>query len=205
MKIILIGPQGSGKGTQAQIISKELEIPHISTGDLVRGLEPGELKNQVDEIINKGNLIPDDLMIKILKQRLSKPDTKKGFILDGFPRNKDQVDLLKQITSINTIIEINLSDKEAIRRIAGRRLCKKCHINYNIITEPKPENPEVCDKCGEKLIQRNDDYEDAVKERLETYHKETEPILNFYPDAIQINGSQTIEKISQNILNLLKQ
>jgi len=204
MRIILIGSQGSGKGTQAQIISKELGIPHISTGDIFRNLT-SPLKQEVDELINKGKLAPDDLTIKILKQRLQQPDTKKGFILDGFPRNINQVKLLKKITPIDTIIEITLSDNEAIKRISGRRLCKKCNINYNIITEPKPKNPEVCDKCGEKLTQRGDDYEEAVKKRLDTYHKETEPILNYYSDVIRINGNQTIEKISQDILRLLKQ
>ncbi len=204
MKLLIIGPQGSGKGTQAQLISKKLQIPHISTGDLFRELQ-GELKQEVNNYMNQGKLVPDELTIKILKQRLEQPDTEKGFILDGFPRNLNQTELLKQITDIDKVIEIDISDELAIKRITGRRLCKNCNINYNLITEPKPKNPSKCDKCQSPLIQRPDDTEEAVKKRLQTYHQETEPILNIYKNKIiKVNGEQSIEDVDKEIMEKLK-
>jgi adenylate kinase len=203
MKLLFIGPQGSGKGTQAAIISKHLGIPHISTGDIFRSLT-GELKQTVDEIINKGHLVPDELTLKILKQRISQPDCYRGFILDGFPRNINQADSLEKITKIDKVIEINISDKEAIKRLSGRVNCEKCKEGYNLITTPKPKDKNHCDKCGGKLIQRADDNEDAIKKRLHTYHKETEPILEKYKHiTIKINGEQDIEQITKEILEKL--
>lgn len=203
-KIIFIGPQGSGKGTQAKILSEKLGIPHISTGDMLRGAQ-GELKQQIDEVINKGHLVSDDLMLKILKQRIQMSDCKKGFILDGFPRNLPQVKLLEKITTIDKVIEITLSDNEAVTRISGRLTCEKCKAGYNELTAPKPKKPGVCDICQGKLIRRADDTEEAVKKRLQIYHKETEPILKTYKNiTIQINGNQPIENISKEILQRLR-
>jgi len=203
-KLLFIGPQGSGKGTQAAIISKHLNIPHISTGDIFRSLG-GELKEQVDAIINKGNLVPDELTLKILKQRISQHDCNHGFILDGFPRNLNQAHLLDNITKIDQVIEISISDEEALKRLGGRVNCENCKTGYNLITEPKPKHPTICDKCGGKLIQRADDNKEAIKKRLHTYHQETEPILNKYKHiTIKINGEQDIEEITKEILNQLQ-
>jgi len=203
MKIIFIGPQGSGKGTQASLLAKKLNIPHISTGDLLRNAK-GQLKQEIDSYINKGDLLPDELMLKILKQRISESDCKKGFILDGFPRNLKQVELLNSITDIDKIILIHISDKEAIKRISGRVNCEKCKANYNLLTSPKPKNPKICDKCGGRLIQRADDNEQAVKKRLSIYHKETEPILDYYEDKfLTINGEQSIDEIKEDINELI--
>jgi len=203
MKLLFIGPQGSGKGTQAAIISKHLGIAHISTGDIFRSLT-GELKKEVDSIINKGNLVADELTVKILKERISKPDCNNGFILDGFPRNLNQANLLENITKINKVIEIEISDKESIKRLGGRVSCEKCKEGYNLITEPKPKNPNFCDKCGGRLIQRADDNLEAIKKRLHTYHQETEPILEKYKHiTIKINGEQNIEEITKEIINRL--
>lgn len=199
MKIIFIGPQASGKGTQAEILSKKLNLPHISMGDLLRSAK-GELKKEIDLHINKGNLAPLNIIKQLLKQRLDQADTKSGFILDGFPRSSEQAELLKSITSIDKIILINISDKEAIKRISGRVNCEKCKANYNLKTSPKPKDPTKCDKCQGKLIQRKDDYEKAVKKRLDIYHNETTPLLDFYKDKlIKINGEQSIEKIGGDI------
>jgi adenylate kinase len=199
MKLIFIGPQGSGKGTQAKILAEKLQIPHISTGDLFRSLS-GELKQKVDSIINQGNLVPDELTLEILKQRLNQPDTENGFILDGFPRNNNQAGLLETITPIDKVIEITLSDKEAIKRISGRVNCKDCNANFNELTSPKPKTQGICDLCQGKLVRRADDTKEAVKKRLNTYHSETEPILDFYKEKlIKINGEQEIEKISEDI------
>jgi adenylate kinase len=203
MKLLFIGPQGSGKGTQAAIISKHLGIAHISTGDIFRSLT-GKLKEHVDSIINKGNLVPDELTVKILKERISKPDCNNGFILDGFPRNLNQANLLEDITKINKVIEIEISDKESIKRLSGRVSCEKCKEGYNLITEPKPKNPNFCDKCIGRLIQRADDNTEAIKKRLHTYHQETEPILEKYKHiTIKINGEQNIEEITEEIINRL--
>jgi adenylate kinase len=203
MRIILIGPQGSGKGTQAELLSEKLEIPHISTGDLFRSLQ-GPLKQKVDETINTGKLVPDDLTLKILKQRLEKEDCKKGFILDGFPRNPNQVKLLKKITNIDKVIVIDVSDELAIKRLSSRLSCKKCGAVFNKITKlPKKENN--CDHCNGLLIQRGDDTEQAVKKRLEIYHKETQPIIKEYKDKIiRVNGDRDIENISKEILEKLQ-
>lgn len=204
MKLLFIGPQGSGKGTQAAIISKELGISHISTGNLFRNAKD-ELKQELDEYMEQGKLVPDELTLKILKQRLYQADSKNGFILDGFPRNLNQANLLKSITEIDKVIEITVSDLESIKRLSGRVSCEKCNESYNIFTEPKPKNPLYCDLCGGKLIRRGDDNEQAIKKRLEIYHNETEPILKEYQDIlIKINGEQNIDKITEDITTKLK-
>lgn len=203
MRLILIGPQGSGKGTQAQIITDKLNIPHISTGDLLKSAK-GELKKEIDPYINKGNLVPDELTTKLLKQRINQPDCKNGFILDGFPRNLNQVKLLKQITDIDKVIEITTSDEFAIKRISNRLSCKKCHTIYNKITNP-PKKPNTCNKCNSPLYQREDDYPEAIKKRLNIYKKETTPIIEKYKGRlIKINGNQSIKKVSEEILSNLK-
>lgn len=202
-QIIFIGPQGSGKGTQAKIISEELKIPHISTGDLFRALE-GKLKEEVDSYINKGQLVPDELTVRILKERISKPDCRAGFILDGFPRNAVQAKLLEKITKIDKVIEIDISDELAIERISSRISCKKCGAVYNLITNP-PKRKDICDRCQGELYRRADDNPDAIKKRLETYHKETQPILEMYKDIlVTIDGDQEIDKISMDIMEELK-
>jgi len=201
MKIIFIGPQGSGKGTQAKIISKKLNLQHISTGDLLREVQ-GELKQEVDNYMQSGKLVPDELIIKILKQRISQEDCKQGFILDGFPRNIQQAQELDKITQIDKIIEISISDKEAVKRITTRLNCKNCGTTFNTDTNP-PIQENTCNSCNKELYQRPDDNEEAVKARLEIYHKETEPILQHYP-SIKINGEQKIESVTQDILEKLQ-
>jgi adenylate kinase len=201
MRIVFIGPQGSGKGTQAKVISEVLGIPHISTGDLLRNSE-GELKIQTDEYVLKGELVPDELMIKILKARISKPDCKKGFILDGFPRNLSQADELEKSVEIDKYFEISISDEEAVKRLSGRWNCNNCGIAYNVVTFPKPAVLGKCDKCNGELTQREDDKEEAIKKRLEIYHAETEPIMEKY-DVVKINGAQKIERVTHDILEQL--
>jgi len=204
LKLIFIGPQASGKGTQASILSKKLNIPHISMGDLLKNLE-GPLKQEVTETINQGKMVSNPLTLKIIKQRLEQPDTKEGFILDGFPRNLEQATLLKPITTIDKVIEITLSDQEAIKRISGRLSCPNCKAGYNELTSPKPQTPNTCDKCQTQLTRRADDTKDAVKQRLEIYHNETEPIIQVYQEKlIKINGEQEIEKIASDIDEALK-
>ena len=199
MKLIFMGPQGSGKGTQAKIISKELGICHISTGDLLRDAK-GDLKEKVDVFVNKGNLVPDKLMLEVLNERMEKLDCKKGFILDGFPRNLKQADMLDTIIDIDKVVLINISDKKAIERLGGRLNCKKCGAVFNINTSiPKQEGK--CDYCGDELYIRDDDKPEAIKKRLEIYHNNTEPILEKYKDKlIEVDGAQEIEIVRQGIL-----
>ncbi|MGC9309202.1 MAG: adenylate kinase family protein [Candidatus Nanoarchaeia archaeon] len=198
MKLIFIGPQGSGKGTQAKAIARKLAITHISTGELLRKSDNEEIK----QALNKGELIPDELMINLLKGELDKCE--RGFILDGFPRNINQAEKLDNITDIDKIILMDISDEEAIRRLQGRRICKQCNVEYNIITSPRPEQDEICDFCHNKLEKREDDNEEAIKTRLKAYHNKTEPLLAYYKDKlIKINGEQPIKQVTQAILSNL--
>lgn len=202
MILIFVGPQGSGKGTQAKIICERLGIAHISTGDLVRGTG-GELKREIDSYIDRGNLVPDELILRILKERILREDCDDGFILDGFPRNLMQAGELDKFVDVDEVIEIAISDEESVRRISGRRGCKSCGAIFNVATSPKPKVEGVCDKCGGELIQRKDDNEGALKRRLEIYHKETEPILRHYK-SVRVNGEQSIEKVTGDILRVLE-
>jgi adenylate kinase len=202
MKIIFIGPQGSGKGTQAKIVSEELEIPHISSGEILRSAK-GTLKKELDSYMNKGKLIPDELILSILRERINMPDSKNGFILDGFPRTIKQAEELDKITRIDKIVEIAISDEIAVKRLSGRVHCEECNAGYNLITSPKPKVKGKCDICGGKLVKRSDDKEVAVKKRLKIYHTETEPILKHY-DSIKVNGEGKIEDIAEDILRRLR-
>ncbi len=200
MKLIFSGVQASGKGTQGELVAKKFGIPHIVMGDLLRNYS-----KKVAEIVKLGELVPVGLTLEIIKERISKPDCKNGFILDGFPRNLEQAKGLDKITSIDKVVEIDISDKEALRRLIGRRVCPKCGTSYNIFTEPKPKHDEVCDKDGTKLIQRTDDNEESIKTRIKIYHDETEPIMKFYDGKVlKINGAQHIEKVQEEILRKLK-
>ena len=201
MKLLFMGVQGSGKGTQAKIISVNLGIPHISTGDLLRGASE-QLRKEIDSHINVGYLVPDELMLKVLKERLSLEDCKKGFILDGYPRNLVQAKKLDEITSIDEVIEIQISDEEAVIRAIYRVTCGKCGEGYNTKTNP-PKRAGVCDKCKSALTKRADDNEQAMLKRIEICHKETEPILKYY-DSVRINGEQKIEKVTEDILATLE-
>ena len=200
--ICLFGPQGSGKGTQAKILNKKLNIPHISMGDLFRlAIESEtEMGKEVEEIINKGSLVPDEMTFNLLKERAANSDCANGFILDGYPRTLHQSKMLDEYLKINKLIVIDISDEEAIRRLTNRRHCLSCGAIYNLYTIPKPKDGENCDKCHKKLHQRNDDKEGAIRERLKNYHKETEEVIEHYRDkAIKINGEQKIEKVASDI------
>jgi adenylate kinase len=203
MNLIFAGIQGSGKGTQAEIIAKKLGIAHISTGDLLRGAE-GELKEKADSYEKEGKLVPSGIVISILKKRIKQKDCEKGFILDGFPRTIGQARELDKLAKIDNVFNIEISDEEAIKRLKGRWNCKKCGIDYNYVTSPKPKKEGVCDKCGEKLYQRDDDINDkAIQQRLKLYHEDVAPILKFY-NTIKVNGEQPIEQVTQDIEKAIK-
>ena len=204
MKIIFLGPQGCGKGTQAKIIAEKYKTPHISTGDLLRGAQ-GALKEKVVSYMNSGKLVPDGLMLELIKERLSKSDCKQGFILDGFPRNLEQAEVLEDIADIDAVIEISISDEESLKRLSGRLTCIKCSSVFNSYSI-KPKKEGVCDKCGSSLVKRTDDSEEAIKKRLEIYHNETERILHHYPvqKVVTLDGEQPLEMVTQEIINALR-
>ena len=197
MNLLFMGVQGSGKGTQSKIISEKFGIAHISTGDLLRGASE-QLRKEIDSHINVGYLVPDELMLKVLKERLSFEDCKKGFILDGYPRNMAQARKLDEITSIDNVIEIQISDEEALIRAIYRVTCSKCGKGYNTKTNPSKKSG-FCDKCNCVLTKRVDDNESAMRKRIEIYHKETEPILLHYK-SVKVNGEQKIDRVTGDIL-----
>ena len=190
------------KGTQAKSVSKKLNIPHISTGDIVRAAE-GELGKLIHSYIDGGNFVPDDIVIKMLKERISKEDCKNGFIFDGFPRTLPQADLLENEIKIDCFIDVYISDEEAVKRMSGRRTCKKCGAIYNLHTFPVPEKENICDKCGSDLFEREDQTQEAIKKRIEIHYKEVEPIIKKFK-PIRVNGEQSIEKVTKDILGVLE-
>ncbi len=210
MKLIIMGPPGAGKGTQATIIAERLGIPHISTGEiLLENIREGTpLGKRIKKYYEKGELVPNDLIIEIIKERLSFSDCLQGFVLDGFPRNLTQAEELDKITQIDMAINILVSDEEVIKRMTGRRICE-CGAYYNLnIPSLRPKKDEICDKCGRKLIQRPDDNEKAIKERLKVYTEQVKPMIEYYKHKgilKNIDGSGTVDEVSQSILEALKQ
>ncbi|HOJ48384.1 MAG TPA: adenylate kinase [Bacillota bacterium] len=182
MNIIFFGPPGAGKGTQAEIISKELNIPTISTGAIIReAIKNGtEMGLAAKSAIESGALVSDEIVIGIIKDRLAEPDCKNGFILDGFPRTIPQAIALEKLgVNIDVVISLEVADETIINRMSGRRVCGKCGATYHIVSNPSRDN-KTCDKCGSELTMRKDDDPEVVKNRLVTYHKETEPLLEYY-------------------------
>ena len=179
---VLLGAPGAGKGTQAEKICEHLNIPTISTGNIIReALKSGtEMGKKAQSYLDKGKLVPDDVVIGIVRDRLAQGDCKNGFVLDGFPRTIPQAEALDQMgIVIDKVIDLQVTDEDVIQRMSGRRICEKCgasyHMQYN-----KPQVEGVCDKCAGTLIQRKDDHPDTVKERLKVYHKQTEPLEEYY-------------------------
>ncbi|MGI6778477.1 MAG: adenylate kinase [Acetivibrionales bacterium] len=212
MRIVLLGPPGAGKGTQACILAEKLDIPHISTGDIFRSnIKKGtELGKKAKEFIDKGLLVPDEITINIIKDRLLQDDCKKGFILDGFPRTIAQAEYLEEALKnlgmpLDYAVSIEVPDERIIKRLSGRRVCPKCGATYHIIY-CAPKKDGICDKCNEGIIQRDDDKEETIIIRLKTYHRQTEPLLDFYKKAgklIKVESTESIDKTHRNMLNAL--
>jgi adenylate kinase len=201
LRMILLGPQGSGKGTQAELLVKRLCIPQVSTGNILReNMQKGtELGLIAKQYVNLGKLVPDEVVIGIIQSRLKQKDAIKGFILDGYPRNIAQAQALDKITHIDVVLEIDVPDAESIRRISGRRTCS-CGAVYHIEYNP-PKKQGICDKCQKQLFQRDDDKEEAIRKRLYTYHNETKPIIGFYKERhIKIDGMMSIDEVHAAIL-----
>ncbi len=183
MKLAFIGPPGSGKGTYAQRVGPKLGIPQISTGDLLREevAKKTEIGKKIKDTMESGELVSDDIVAELLKKRLDQPDAQKGFILDGYPRNRVQAEALEEITGLDKVVNLVVPDEIVIYRLGGRRTCGDCDTLFNINTmAPKKEG--ICDECGGELIQRKDDTPEVIKDRLQTYENETKPIIDFYRD-----------------------
>lgn len=213
MHILLMGPPGAGKGTQAANLVNEFAIPHISTGDMFRVAvkEGTELGKQAKACMDAGKLVPDEVTIGIVRERLAKPDCEKGFILDGFPRTVEQADaltgILKEIgLKLTRVLNINVPAAELIERAVGRRICKKCGATYHIKFNPtKVEG--ICDACGGELFQRADDSEKTMKSRLSVYEAQTKPLIEYYQKAglyTEVDGRQAIDKVFADVVKSLK-
>jgi adenylate kinase len=210
--IIFLGPPGAGKGTHAKEISSILNIPHISTGDIFRDAikNQTELGMKVKEFLDSGKLVPDELVWEVVKDRLNAEDCKNGFILDGFPRTILQAELLdkylKEKNADLKVIYLDASDDLVIKRLSSRRVCKNCGAIYNLISMP-PKKDGICDICGGELYQRSDDYPDVIKKRLETYYKETQPLIDYYKNRgvmYTIRAEKDREEVLQEILKVVK-
>ena len=212
MNVVLLGPPGAGKGTQAERVAKSCGVPHVSTGDMLRdsvakGTELGKLAKGYME---RGELVPDDVIIGIVKERLLEPDAEKGFILDGFPRTLAQAIALESELSslgrtIDFVVNIEVSDEEVVRRISGRRICRSCGKPYHVEFNP-PKVEGVCDVCGGQLYRRADDEPEAVRKRLEVYHEQTAPLKGFYKERgvlVDVDGAKSVVEVSKDIESLL--
>ena len=205
MNIILLGAPGAGKGTQAVRIAAAMGIPHISTGDIFRkNIKEGTpVGLKAKSYIDRGQLVPDEVVVEIVQQRIEESDCKKGFLLDGFPRTIAQAEALDRLTDIDRVINIEADLDKLVDRITGRRVCGKCGESYHISTK----KDDICEKCGGKLIQRADDNEETVKSRLNVYKNETAPLIEFYKNQgvlINVDGMQTIDKVFEDIAKLLQ-
>lgn len=212
MRLILLGPPGAGKGTQAANIVNRFNLPHISTGDIFRAnIKAGtELGKRAKEYMNKGELVPDSLVVELVEDRLQKDDTQIGFMLDGFPRTIFQAEALDEVlnnmgTSINYVINIVVDPSVLVERAVGRRICKDCGATYHIKFNP-PTKVDVCDKCSGELYQRSDDNEETVSNRIEVYANETAPLVEYYNASgkiVTIDGLQDIDKVFSDIEKIL--
>lgn len=201
MRLILIGPQGSGKGTQGKLLQHEYGWLPISSGDLIRARIKNDPSFDEKYGISKGNLLPDDIITQMIKERIKEKDCEKGYILDGFPRKIKQAEVLDTMIKVDYALLIDVPDKESIKRLSARWQCKGCNKIYGLNEAP----PKVC-PCGGEVYQREDDKPAAIKKRLELYHKETEPILGYYEKQgklLKVNGKGTVEEVFEKIKKVL--
>ena len=209
MNLILLGAPGAGKGTQAEVICEHLHIPAVSTGNMIReALKNGtEMGLRAKSYMEEGKLVPDEVVIGIIKDRLQQDDCKGGFILDGFPRTIPQAEALDKMgIVIDKVIDIEVPDEKIVERMSGRRVCESCGASYHLLYK-KPENEGVCGKCGGALVQRKDDHPDTVKERLKVYHEQTEPLKAYYEKQGKlavVEGQEDVADTSRLTLEALK-
>jgi len=213
MDLIFLGPPGAGKGTQAKMLVERYGIPQVSTGDILRAAvaEGTELGKKAKEYMEAGKLVPDEVVIGIIEERLKQSDCEKGFILDGFPRTVPQAEALDKVLEkmgrkIDHVLTLDVPEEELIRRLTGRRTCKKCGAMYHTIFNP-PKVEGVCDKCGGELYQRPDDNEETVRSRLSVYEQQTRPLIDFYEKkglVRKIDGRGEIKEIFEQIVRILE-
>ena len=206
MRLMFVGPPGAGKGTQAVRIAARYGIPHISTGDMLREeMKSGTpLGQQAKAYIEAGELVPDDVIIGMVKERISRPDAKDGFLLDGFPRTREQAEALDEFTSLDVVININVPDDKLIHRICGRRVCRECGATYH---ESMLENLKQCPRCGGELYVRDDDKEEIVRQRIAVYKQKTQPLIEYYTKKgllEDVVGSGGIDDITEAIVAVLE-
>lgn len=212
MKIIMLGAPGAGKGTQAKKIADKYQIPHISTGDIFRAnLKEGtELGKKAKAYMDQGLLVPDELTVDLVLDRINHPDCKDGYVLDGFPRNIPQAQSLTKALAdagqhVEFAINIEVPDEAIVARMAGRRACLNCGATYHVVHIPtKVEG--ICDRCGGQLILRDDDKPETVKKRLEVYHEQTKPLIDYYTNEhvlVEVDGTQEMEEVFRNIVDIL--
>ncbi|TAN63926.1 adenylate kinase [bacterium] len=211
--LILFGAPGAGKGTQGKSLSERYKIPQISTGDILRSSVKNKtaLGLKAKEYMDRGALVPDEIVLGMVVERLKSDDCEKGFILDGFPRNIKQADALETLLGamgkgIDSVIGIDVERKELVRRLSGRRVCRKCGANYHIIFSP-PLNMGVCDKCGAEIYQRDDDREDTIEARLKVYEQETFPLVDYYGKKKlyrPVNGIGSVDTITESVVRAIE-
>ena len=212
MKIIMLGAPGAGKGTQAQMIADKFNIPHISTGDIFRAnIKNGtELGKKAKEFMDKGLLVPDELTVQLLLDRVANDDCKNGYVLDGFPRTIPQADVLdSELTKlgdkVDFAVNVDVPDENIVRRMSGRRACLKCGATYHIEHIP-PKTEGICDKCGSELVQREDDKPETVQNRLSVYHEQTQPLIDYYDKKNilkTVDGTKDMQEVFNDIVNIL--
>jgi len=212
MQLLLMGPPGAGKGTQAAELVKKYSIPQISTGDMFRAAvkEGTELGKKAKACMDAGTLVPDEVTVGIVRERLAKDDCKNGFMLDGFPRTVEQADALSKILDelgikLTKVLNIHVPAEDLIERAVGRRICKNCGATYHIKFNPTKSEGK-CDNCGGELYQRGDDNEETMKTRLATYENSTRPLIDYYKKAgvyVEVDGRQPIEKVTEDLVRIL--
>lgn len=212
MKIIMLGAPGAGKGTQAKMIAEKYGIPHVSTGDIFRAnIKNGtELGMEAKKYMDQGLLVPDELTVKILLDRVAQPDCEKGYVLDGFPRNIPQANVLdKALTelgdSIDYAVNVDVPDENIVKRMSGRRACLSCGATYHIVNVP-PKEEGICDACGKELVLRDDDKPETVQNRLKVYHEQTQPLIDFYTEKgvlKTVDGTMDMKDVFEAITAIL--
>ncbi len=212
MRLVLVGPPGAGKGTQAEFIAANFAIPKISTGDIFRANVSGgtDLGRLAKKYMDAGDLVPDEVTNAMVRDRLAQPDARDGFLLDGFPRNVAQAGELDGIlaalgSGLSVVLDLEVEHDEVVRRLSGRRTCKKCGHVWHIEFDP-PAQPDLCDKCGGDLYHRDDDYPETVRHRLEVYELQTEPLIEFYGkrgQVVSIDALGTVEDVTERAINAL--
>jgi adenylate kinase len=213
VRVVLVGPPGAGKGTQAQFIASHLTIPTISTGEIFRSnVSTGtELGRAAKAYMDRGDLVPDEVTIAMVADRLQEDDSQAGFLLDGFPRNVPQAETLKKMltdwdTKLDLVVELVVDDDEVVRRLSGRRTCRRCGHVWHVLFDP-PSRSERCDDCGGELFQRDDDREETIRHRLDVYQQQTQPLITFYADEgilLGVDATGPVEEITDRALSALR-